>query len=169
MTLNLKLNHKPDNSVAVAEMIERHVRSDVSGFVAIVDAVQRDSNLNHTDITIREMRACVADAGVTLRSADSKLRSGHTWWYWHSKSDIGGLYETEHECLTDCTARNNLDPAQYAREPKQWWAVSDWLRNRLREHGETVREFAGLNIWLRCTAGELVDDIALRSVWETAG
>lgn len=171
MTLNLKLNHKPDNSVAVAEMIDRHVRCNVSGLVTeILDTCGLGGDhghLSHTDITVREMRACVADAGYEIHNLSSPLQPRFYWL-------PGRNFETHDLAFADCIHANNLDPARYAREPVQWLAVSDWLCDALREHGETVRVFPGsgknsLNIWLRCTAGELIDDIALRSVWETAG
>lgn len=155
---------------AVAEMIDREMGSDVSGLVKDTMGSKIQSwELYHTDITIREMRACVADAGY--RNWETYDRK----WHWIDNDlPVGvvnewNIWPNEQASLQHCIRVNNLGAARFTREPQQWLAVSDWLRDALREHGETVREFAGLNIWLRCTEGELVGDIALRSVWETAG
>lgn len=39
-------------------------------------------------------------------------------------------------------------------EPYEWWIVSDFLLNKLREHGEVVIEHE--NIWGRCTTGQAI-------------
>ena len=46
-------------------------------------------------------------------------------------------------------------------EPKevlQWFIVSDWLYNKLKEQGEPVIEMKGVNFWGRCGCGYSLED-----------
>lgn len=46
-----------------------------------------------------------------------------------------------------------IDP--YRREVFEHWIVSDWLADKLAEHGEKVdKDFAGLTVWARTTTGQ---------------
>ncbi len=45
------------------------------------------------------------------------------------------------------------DLDEYRQEVFEHWIVSNWLFNKLQEHGETVVELYGLNIWCRTTTG----------------
>lgn len=52
----------------------------------------------------------------------------------------------------------NGNMSDYEVEPLEHWLVSNWLADRLEEHGETiVRDFYGLEaIWCRCTSGQAI-------------
>ncbi len=52
----------------------------------------------------------------------------------------------------------NGDVSAYEVEPLEHWLVSNWLADRLEEHGETiVRDFYGLEaIWCRCCSGQAI-------------
>lgn len=57
---------------------------------------------------------------------------------------------------------HDIEPSDYRREVYEHWIVSDWLANRLEEHGERVlRDFFGLTVWGRTCTGQA---IALDSV-----
>ena len=60
----------------------------------------------------------------------------------------------------------NIDPVQ--REVFEHWIVSDYLANRLEEHGEKVdRDFAGLTIWARTTTGQgIAADFVIQQIAE---
>lgn len=48
------------------------------------------------------------------------------------------------------------DPVE-DKEVYEFWAVSEWLAERLIEHGEKVdTDFAALNIWARTTTGQAI-------------
>ena len=49
-------------------------------------------------------------------------------------------------------------------EPYEFWIVTNWLADKLREKNEIVAEFMGFNIWGRLTTGQaiLLDDIINR-------
>lgn len=52
---------------------------------------------------------------------------------------------------------HNIDPSDYWREVFEHWIVSDWLANRLEEHGERVlRDFFGLTVWGRTCTGQAI-------------
>ena len=43
------------------------------------------------------------------------------------------------------------------KEVFEWWAVSDWLANKLGAHGCVLhRAFYGLTLWGRCTTGQAI-------------
>jgi hypothetical protein len=51
----------------------------------------------------------------------------------------------------------DIDAENYCREVFEHWIVSDWLADRLEEHGEhTLRDFFGLSIWCRTTTGQAI-------------
>lgn len=144
--------------------LDQHIwPQPLTGLVKALPADSDYQHLFHTNITIREMRAAVADAGFEVKRHESEIR---TQWRWIDSDGYGHYYADEHTALQRCIDINNLDPAQYAREPKQWLAVSDQLAPLLREQGETVREFAGLCIWLKCTEDSYSSDPVLRAIWE---
>lgn len=42
------------------------------------------------------------------------------------------------------------------REATNWYLVSDWLADQLRQRGEIVVEVCDLTIWGRCTSGQAI-------------
>lgn len=36
------------------------------------------------------------------------------------------------------------------------WAVSSYLADKLREHGEKVLDFDNFTVWARCTTGQAI-------------
>lgn len=59
------------------------------------------------------------------------------------------------EFLKDETITNyyNEDTEEYA-EVCEWWVVSSWLCDKLKEHGQVV--ITSENIWGRCTSGQAI-------------
>jgi hypothetical protein len=53
----------------------------------------------------------------------------------------------------DACYGDGLEP--YQREVYEHWAVSPWLAEKLKAHGEKVDDdFAGMNVWARTTTGQ---------------
>lgn len=68
--------------------------------------------------------------------------------------DAGWSADTE-DTPEDFCFGESIEP--YEREPLEFWAVSNYLANALIEHDEkVVKNFAGLNIWARCTSGQAI-------------
>ena len=42
------------------------------------------------------------------------------------------------------------------REPLEYWSVSNWLADKLRNEDEVVIDYCGLNIWCRTTSGQAI-------------
>ena len=63
----------------------------------------------------------------------------------------GGHYDTWQEiCDLD-----NIDAYEYRCEVLEHWIVSEWLAEKLAEHGESINmDFHGLVVWGRCTSGQ---------------
>ena len=63
---------------------------------------------------------------------------------------------------------DRLDPYEYARDIFEHWAVSVWLADKLREHGEKVCEFSNFQVWARTTTGQRIcDDYVMRKIAES--
>lgn len=61
---------------------------------------------------------------------------------------------TDNECRDFCI-ENHIEP--YQNEALEHWIVSDWLADRLAEHGEMVnKDFYGLPIWGRTCSGQAI-------------
>ena len=41
-------------------------------------------------------------------------------------------------------------------EPYEFWIVTDWLGDKLKENGQIVQEFMGFTIWGRLTTGQAI-------------
>lgn len=54
----------------------------------------------------------------------------------------------------------------YQREIFEHWIVSDWLADKLAEHGEKVdKDFAGMTIWARTTTGQgIAQDAVIENI-----
>lgn len=81
----------------------------------------------------------------------------------HSASLDGWIHEGERrgdEYVAQPTAEDACwlhDIEAHQREVFEHWIVSDWMADRLAEHGEKVdKDFAGLTIWARTTTGQAV-------------
>lgn len=62
----------------------------------------------------------------------------------------GHEYDWEAACQL-----SEVDP--YQREVYEHWIVTDWLADKLIEHGEKVdKDFAGMCIWARTTTGQRI-------------
>lgn len=77
---------------------------------------------------------------------------------WTYNNDLE-IWEHEEESETFSTAQevceeHNLD-YEY-REAYEFWIVSDYLAEKLKEHGEMVEEIMGLTVWGRCTTGQAI-------------
>jgi hypothetical protein len=66
------------------------------------------------------------------------------------------------------TEQKDPDNDNKSYEVYEQWAVSEWLGDRLREEDETVREFFGLQVWLRCGTGQaLALDPCIEAIQKT--
>lgn len=70
---------------------------------------------------------------------------------WETEEERLDRLEDQAEEVRDYI-RDNADPA----EVFEWWAISDWLSNRLGEAGEVVFDAGGLSVWGRCTTGQAI-------------
>lgn len=61
----------------------------------------------------------------------------------------------DEECRSLCNAIDyELDEYEENAEPYEYWIVSSWLIDKLKDHGEMVME--GENIWARQTTGQAI-------------
>jgi hypothetical protein len=62
--------------------------------------------------------------------------------------------EETYETAEDVCDGENIDP-EYI-EPYEFWIVSDYLGDKLKEKEQIVEEVFGLTIWGRCTTGQAI-------------
>ncbi len=59
-----------------------------------------------------------------------------------------------------CGVRIDLEGTDIETEPQEvyeWWAISDWLADKLAAQGCVLhRDFYGLTVWGRCTTGQAI-------------
>lgn len=73
---------------------------------------------------------------------------GESWEGWFNADN-----QERHDTAQEACEANDLEP--YQREVFEHWIVSDWLADKLIEHGEKVdKDFAGLTVWARTTTGQ---------------
>lgn len=63
-------------------------------------------------------------------------------------------YLKDEDMLDDFLNDNNIDPEYY--EIYEYWAVSDYLAEKLKGHGEPVAEIFDFNVWGRGTSGQAI-------------
>jgi hypothetical protein len=148
-----------DYQRACDQLVHNEIYCCLSGMVAELQRLGPDDDdvmeLGYVDIGESERAEAISDGGYTImqRLDDS--------WYWgvnglFSHDEYAGPFNTADEAAQDCIDSENLDPAEYQREVFEHWAVSNWLAEKLIANGETVRDFGGLNIWLRTTTGQAI-------------
>jgi len=71
----------------------------------------------------------------------------------YSHDDHGGVDLAEMGSWQNLCERFDIEP--YKREVFEHWAVTQWLADKLREHGERVDDdFGDLCVWARTTTGQ---------------
>jgi len=65
--------------------------------------------------------------------------------------DVSSIEEIEDQELCD----DKEVEAPY-KEPYEFWIVTEYLGEKLKEEGEIVEEFFGFTIWGRCTTGQAI-------------
>lgn len=85
---------------------------------------------------------------------------------WHAPLTEDDYKEALESCgldIGDCDTwqeacdMHDIDASEYRRDIFEHWIVSDWLANRLEEHGERVlRDFFGLTVWGRAGTGQAI-------------
>jgi hypothetical protein len=102
--------------------------------------------------------------GSSFNEDDAYKLAGRT--YWVPVEDDGSEWpvelESEEDCQTWIDANRSEEcytytPEERTDEALEHWIVSDYLADRLEEHGEIiVRDFFGLTIWGRCCSGQAI-------------
>lgn len=125
----------------------------------------------------REVLACISDMAEYLFDWDGEKYASYddlSNYYQPVCSECGDSYgfekgeNDEGETIWTCQncdhvftdwEHENLDTEP--QEVYEWWIVSSWLGEKLKDHGEVVLERWGGWIWGRCTSGQaiLLDDV----------
>ena len=121
-----------------------------------------------TQFVGREVFHCVSQLVTELTSKAQHFSEYEEDLYnaWHAPLNEDDYREAYAELFTsgmpnDCDTWQeacdlyDIEPTQ--REVFEHWIVSDWLANRLEEHGERVlRDFFGLTVWGRTCSDQAI-------------
>ena len=136
-----------DYQRAVGLMVETEVKFCVSTLISHLCS-ETDSSFaeEHYDILVQDdYETAIEDAG------------------WVNFEDEHGAncYRDTADGMTWCDSEYNfcnefgIEP--YQREALEHWVVSDWLADRLEEHGEMIdRDVHSLTVWGRTTSGQVI-------------
>lgn len=102
---------------------------------------------------------CIVDLDGTIDDSNYTVVKNSTGGYeWVDYDDSENCsdegFETEKKAMADCINQNDID-VQYL-EILEYWSVSDYMSNKLREKGHAVIEMHGHNIWGRTTSGQAI-------------
>lgn len=76
-----------------------------------------------------------------------------SWEGWYRLDDTADDGMARCGTAQEACEHDDIDPYQW--EVFEHWIVSDWLADKLAEHGEKVdKDFAGMIVWARTTSGQ---------------
>src|SRR5512145_684814 len=82
---------------------------------------------------------------------------------WKEKKNKDGFVnknedeESDADSWQELCDEQGIDTDDFIPEIFEHWIVSDWLANKLKEHGHKVmRDFFGMTIWCRPTTGQAI-------------
>lgn len=138
-------------NISIQDLVQREVIYCVSTLVYDLTQEQKlDDNLD-IDLWIAEdwdaAEADIADTGASIIFENKQYHLV-----------FNDVIHYSNSCKRELIREYfNGDISDYEVEPLEHWLVSEWLANRLEEHGETiVRDFYGLTVWARCTSGQAI-------------
>ena len=145
----------------VGEFVDREVVHRCSYLISELQG--SDCNLGYglqetiMDAMVPDYEQCAEDAG--WYENDSGM--------WNNPDeDPSSDTFIEYESAQEVCEEENLDAYAYIREPYEYWIVTDWLGDRLRDHDECVFEFADFTVWGRTTTGQAIKmDHAINSIY----
>jgi len=68
--------------------------------------------------------------------------------------ECGNGFASEEEAKTCCNSET--DPENEPQEIYEWWIISEFLYNKLKEKGYAVLEWGNNYYWGRCTTGQAI-------------
>lgn len=120
------------------------------GYGARIDTGHAESRRNLEDACEQafELAAPIDDWEETLIQNGWEKTAGG----WKHMEDLGDEPISTEDAVTEAMLD---EPCQ--REVYEHWIVTDWLADKLIEHGEKVdKDFAGMCIWARTTTGQAI-------------
>lgn len=106
---------------------------------------------------------CAGLVGLTKLQDDLKaaLKSKHMaeklFGEFVNKDFVSGQsYSDVEEAAQGAIDDNRIETSDHDQDVLEHWVVDPWFGARLREHGETVVDFENMEIWGRCTSGQVI-------------
>ncbi len=148
--------------ITADDLVRREVHYCASHVVATVaSGAHAINSRSECSAPLSEAAEQAFDLSSPIPDAEeAALQNG---WTYH-KSPLSGTPSFQHaehgthvgyDGWQDLCDDFGLDPYDYARDVFEHWIVSNWLADKLAEHGEKVdKDFMGLTVWARTTTGQ---------------
>jgi len=158
-------------TITIEQMVQREVCYCVSSLVSTLanGTPFGKGDLNDLVEQARELAAPIEDWESAAREAGwHECGPGEPgmWTREPSENDIDNDDGDPICTLKEACEFDHIEP--YEREVYEHWIVSDWLADKLAEHGEKVdKDFAGLTVWARTTTGQgIAQDAVIQDIYQ---
>jgi hypothetical protein len=138
--------------ITIEQMVQREVCLCVSSLVStLAQGYDNGSTIGKSDLyslteQAMELASPIPDYEEAATQAGYREYDG----VWINESDEDAKTYRDVEALCNC---EDIEP--YDREVYEFWAVSNWLAEKLESQGEKVdTDFAGMNVWARTCTGQ---------------
>ncbi len=142
--------------ITIQELVQREILVCVS---CLVYTLTQEGKLDD-DLAYSLWQGPISydDCEYTINEDGSYLGQRNGLWGLYDNDDednpiVDYEYETREALIDWYFDDMGWDINDYRQEVFEHWLVSSWLFKKLQEHGETVVELYGLNIWCRTTTG----------------
>lgn len=151
--------------LTIDDMVQREINCCVSG---LVSTLAKNAGTSAHGYAARDLEGLIDQANElstpVLDYEEAAIQAGWTqylprhsadaMWIALDRSKETGT-SSSYETAEELCAEQEIEP--YEWEVYEFWAVSNWLAEKLTEQGEKVDTgFAGLNVWARTTTGQAI-------------
>ena len=153
--------------LTAADLVNREVAACASALISTLAAgVTARESMNAEGTVLGDIAMQAFDLGAPIDDwEEAAIQAGYSVAHGGPYiCDPNGEYLSDSEGTIDPTMDDawrrvceidDIEP--YQREVFEHWIVSDWLADKLAEHGEKVdKDFAGLTVWARTTTGQAI-------------
>lgn len=154
-------------TISPDDLVRREVHYCASNLIAKLCEVTHHDNDAELHDRVVEISAPVPDPKeAAIQNGWAKCYDSPEWYRLATDREEGsrdiqqlptGVRHVFEPDATSACEYDDIDPYDYAREVLEHWIVSDWLADKLAEHGEAVdKDICELTIWGRTTTGQAI-------------
>lgn len=151
-------------TISIDQFVQREVGHCVSHLVSTLASGYGNIGQNRPDNGLADLAEQACELAAPIEDWQSAAEEAG-WQQNGSHFTRAGVSISYVDWQTLCDSEN-IEP--HYNEVFEHWIVSDWLADKLIEHGEKVdKEFANLCIWARTTTGQgIAFDYVIERIYE---